>query len=86
MMWQKLFDLASMRPLALDTLAEHATAALLGSGNVLAQRSVAENQQADLYFLCSVLDTYGVAVPEEIARLIGNVSRWQGGAALRCLR
>jgi hypothetical protein len=76
MRWQKLFDVATLRPLALDSLAEHATAALLGSGNVLAQKAIATSSHPDLYFLCSVLDTYSVAVPEDVARLIGAVSRW----------
>jgi hypothetical protein len=76
MRWQKLFDVATLRPLALDNLAEHATAALLGSGNILAQKAFAADSHPDLYFLCSVLDTYSVDVPEDVARLIGAVSRW----------
>jgi hypothetical protein len=76
MRWQKLFDVATLRPLALDNLAEHATAALLGSGNVFAQRAIAASPDPNLYFLCSVLDSYGVAVPEDVARLIDAVSRW----------
>jgi len=76
MKWQALFQQASERPLILERLAEHATAALFASGNVLAQKSLAETPQADLFFLCSLLDAHGVAVPGDVARRIESQSRW----------
>jgi hypothetical protein len=42
----------------------------------LAIKAVAGHQGIDLHYVCSVLDTHSVPVPEEIARLVESASKW----------
>ena len=74
--WQALFDQAADRPLAVDKLAEYATAALFESGNTAAQKAFSESAAPNLFLLCSILDVHGVAVPADVAHRIERESRW----------
>ena len=69
MKWVELYRFALKRPVALDTLANHGIAALESSRKGV-RRVASGGRIGDVYFLCVLLDTHAIAVPDSVVRCI----------------